>query len=104
MNPRVWKMRLLAILTVTLCVSVALQFSPIVQAQRYARYSLEVSVNDADGGTVSPTYGLYSYGETVKVTAQPNYGYVFDGWYLNNEYQGKLYTLYVTIYQIINYD
>jgi len=102
MNARSWRIRLLTIFTVTLCAAVALQLSPIVQAQRYARYSLTVTVNAPEAGTVTPTYGTYNYGETVRVTAQANYGYVFDGWYLNDEYQGKLSTLSVTIYQNSN--
>lgn len=99
MKARALNSRLLTILSVTLCIIIALQFSPVAQAQRYARYSLTVVVNEAYGGTVSLTYGLFDYGETVPVTAQANYGYAFDGWYLNNEYQGKLSTIYVTLYQ-----
>jgi uncharacterized repeat protein (TIGR02543 family) len=102
MNGRAWKIRLLTILTVSLCAGVAFQFSPIVQAQRYARYSLTVTVNAPEAGTVTPTNGMYNYGETVRVTEQANYGYVFDGWYLDDEYQGKLSTVSVTIIQNSN--
>ena len=102
MNARAWKIRLVTLLVITLCATIAFQVSPIAFAQRYARYSLSVTINDPDAGTVTPMSGTFNYGETVKVAAQPNYAYSFDGWYLNGEYQGKLSTLYVTIYQNSN--
>jgi uncharacterized protein (TIGR02145 family)/uncharacterized repeat protein (TIGR02543 family) len=45
-------------------------------------YTLEVSVNPADGGTVSIDPKMDSYIEwvDVKVTATPSSGYAFDGW------------------------
>jgi hypothetical protein len=70
-----------------------------VQAQYYTLYTLTVTVSDPAAGTVTPTYGAYGYGDTVEVTEETNAGYLFDGWYLNGEYQGKLSTIYVTMYK-----
>jgi len=70
-----------------------------VKAQYYQLYTLTVTMSEPDAGKVSPTYGQYGYGTTVKVTVETNNGFFFDGWYLNGEYQGKLSTIYVTIYE-----
>ncbi len=44
----------------------------------------EEFVDGTTGGTVTGA-GTFSHGETVKVEATPETGYVFDGWYKDNE-------------------
>ncbi|MGD6851639.1 MAG: InlB B-repeat-containing protein [Candidatus Bathyarchaeia archaeon] len=53
------------------------------------------------GGYTQPYQGTYNYyyGEVVTVHAYSYQGYVFDGWYLNGQYQGKLTTIQVTMNQ-----
>ena len=43
-------------------------------------YTVSVSANPEEGGTVSGGGGLYYYGQYVPVTATPNPGYVFNNW------------------------
>ena len=45
-------------------------------------YTLTVNVNPAEGGTVSrsPDKETYAPGDTVSLTAAPEYGYTFTGW------------------------
>lgn len=101
MKARTWRIRLV-VLTVLLLFSVASLFPVCVQAQRYTRYILTVSVNDPGAGTVTPTFGTYSYGDVVTLTERPNEGYMFDGWFVNGISQGKMSTLILTMYR--NYD
>jgi uncharacterized protein (TIGR02145 family)/uncharacterized repeat protein (TIGR02543 family) len=56
-------------------------------------YTLEVSVNPADGGTVSidPKMDSYIDWVDVKVTANPNPGYAFEGW--SGESTAKSYNI-----------
>ncbi len=90
--------RVATVFSIAFFAIILLQLPLCAEAQYYTRYSLTVNVSEAGAGTVSPTYGLYVYGEVVKVTEVTNSGYLFDGWYLNGEYQGKLSTVYVTMY------
>lgn len=39
-----------------------------------------ISLSSGNGGTVRGT-GSYSYGSTVTISAIPNEGYMFEGWY-----------------------
>ena len=42
-------------------------------------------IRETTGGTTAPAYGTYpyNYGTTVSVTATPDWGYTFEGWWLN---------------------
>jgi hypothetical protein len=44
------------------------------------QYALTTSVVPVDGGTVSPSSGLYKEGESVVLTATPSAEYLFTGW------------------------
>ena len=46
---------------------------------------LTVSVEPTNGGTVQPTMGVYSYGESVHMMAQPEPGFVFLYWKQGND-------------------
>lgn len=70
-----------------------------VSAQRYSNCSLIVNINRPDAGTVEPGSGTFYYGDYVLVREYTNPGYSFDGWYLNNVYQGKLSTISITMTQ-----
>jgi len=61
--------------------------------------NLTVNVNLSGAGYVTPGSGSYYYGSTVVVRAYTNPGYVFDGWYLNGVYQGKLSSIPITMTQ-----
>jgi uncharacterized repeat protein (TIGR02543 family) len=61
--------------------------------------NLNIVVNYPGAGYVTPGSGLYYYGSTVMARVYTNPGYVFDGWYLNGVYQGKLSTIPITITQ-----
>jgi uncharacterized repeat protein (TIGR02543 family) len=82
-----------------------LSFSFLVQvasAQSYyplSQNALTVTVNYPQAGYVLPGSGLYYYGSTVMARVYTNPGYVFDGWYLNGVYQGKLTTIPLTMTQ-----
>jgi uncharacterized repeat protein (TIGR02543 family) len=56
---------------------------------------LSTLVNLAGAGGLSVSSGYCSYGSYVTVTEYTNTGFVFDGWYLDGIYQGKVsvYTL-----------
>lgn len=50
------------------------------------QYSVAAQVSPQEGGSVSGT-GKYNQGDTVRLKATPNNGYIFSGWFLNgNEY------------------
>ncbi|MDR1991896.1 MAG: InlB B-repeat-containing protein [Nitrososphaerota archaeon] len=69
-------------------------------AQYYYNQSqntLNVNINLLGAGYVTPGSGLYYYGSTIIAHAYTNPGYVFDGWYLNGIYQGKLSSIPITI-------
>ena len=44
------------------------------------QYTVTVSANPAEGGTVSGGGGIYSYGQPVMLNATANEGYVFNNW------------------------
>ena len=44
------------------------------------QYALTTSVVPVDGGTVTPSSGLYKEGESVLLTANPSAEYLFIGW------------------------
>lgn len=53
-----------------------------------------IMVNAGEGGTALGE-GIYSYGDIVTLTANPDLGYVFDGWYEDDEKivgAGEIYT------------
>ena len=60
---------------------------------------LTIGVNYPGAGSVTPGSGLYNYGSTVTARVFTNPGFVFDGWYLNGVYQGKLTTIPITMTQ-----
>jgi uncharacterized repeat protein (TIGR02543 family) len=106
--------RKIAVFLLITCIAVtSLSFAPIVSAYYYplSQCSLSTSVNYSGAGYVTPSGQniLYYYGESVTLRAYTYIGYVFDGWYLNGVYQGKLstitlsmtqdYTLYATFSQ-----
>ena len=47
-------------------------------------YTLTVTASPAEGGTVTGG-GTFAYGTKTKLTAVPNEGYEFSGWYVENE-------------------
>ena len=48
----------------------------------YVHAKCAISLSSGNGGTVRGT-GSYSYGSTVTISAIPNEGYMFEGWYEN---------------------
>jgi uncharacterized repeat protein (TIGR02543 family) len=70
-------------------------------AQYYplSQNTLNVVVNYSGAGYVTPGSGSYYYGSTVTAQVYTNTGYVFDGWYLNGVYEGKLTTIPITMTQ-----
>ncbi len=69
--------------------------SPVF-AQNYGGYTffdLTITKNIQNGGTVSPGSGPCYPGQIVNAVEYPNPGYLFDGWFLNGVYQGKLSTI-----------
>ncbi len=77
-------------------------FVSTASAQYYytiSQNTLTVVVNYPQAGFVTPGTGQYYYGSTVTVREYTNPGYIFDGWYLNGVYQGKLSTISLTMTQ-----
>lgn len=70
-----------------------------VNAQYPFRYRLTISTNNQLGGYTNPGSGVIQidYGLSYQVSATPNPGYAFNGWYLNGIYQNKLTTITVTM-------
>jgi uncharacterized repeat protein (TIGR02543 family) len=60
---------------------------------------LTIRINLPGAGYVTPDSGSYYYGSTIIARAYTNPGYVFDGWYLNGVYQGKLSSIPITMTQ-----
>ncbi len=78
----------------------SLSFAATASAQYYytiSQNTLDVIVNYPGAGYVYPGSGTYYYGSTVTARAYTNPGYVFNGWYLNGVYQGKLSTIPITM-------
>lgn len=63
------------------------------------RHRLTIQINNSAGGTTSPGPGsqLIDHGLSVQITAQANTGYVFNGWYLNGQFQHQLSSITVTM-------
>jgi hypothetical protein len=60
-------------------------------------YTVSVSANPIDGGSVSGGGDLYYYGQPVTITATPNEGYVFNSWTKNGEVVSYLSTYTVSV-------
>jgi uncharacterized repeat protein (TIGR02543 family) len=88
----------IALLTFLLLFGIVLQLATVVNAQYPFRYRLTISTNNQLGGYTNPGSGSIQidYGLSYQVSATPNPGYVFNGWYLNGIYQHKL-TITVTM-------
>ena len=54
----------------------------ITKKDVYVHAKCAISLSSGNGGTVRGT-GSYSYGSTVTISAIPNEGYMFEGWYEN---------------------
>ena len=54
-----------------------------IAADTATSYSVTISSNPANGGTVNPTNDMYTPGNTVNIYATPNAGYKFTGWQVN---------------------
>lgn len=61
-------------------VRIAVPIMAIISQAKYAKCA--ISLSSGNGGTVRGT-GSYSYGSTVTISAIPNEGYMFEGWYEN---------------------
>jgi hypothetical protein len=75
---------------------------PPICGQTYYPFSqctLTTVVNMPQAGYITPGTGLYTYGSTVYASVHTYSSYVFDGWYLNGVYQGKLTTIPITMTQ-----
>ncbi len=87
----------IALLASLLLLGIILQ-ATTVNAQYPYRYRLTITTNNQAGGYTSPSGVVQvDYGLSYQVTATPNSGYVFSGWYLNGVYQNKLTTITVTM-------
>ena len=71
----------------------------------YARYiyTVSVSANSSEGGTVSGGEGLHYFGEVVTLTATPNEGYVFLNWTKSGNVPSCLSTFSVQVTANVNY-
>ena len=90
------------LLLLMLLVGTSLSLVSTVSAQYYplSQNTLNTIVNYPGAGYITPSgSGLYYYGSTVTARVYTNAGYVFDGWYLNGVYQGKLATIPITMTQ-----
>jgi hypothetical protein len=76
-----------------LLTTVSAQYYPISQN------TLTVVMNYPGAGYVYPGNGTYNYGSTVTPQVSTYTGYVFDGWYLNGIYMGKLTSIPITMIQ-----
>jgi len=94
--------KLTLLIVLTFLSGFSLPFTSTVSAQRYSSCYLNVNINLPEAGTVVPGSGAFYYGDYVLVREFTNAGYSFDGWYLNNVYQGKLSSIPITMTQ--NYD
>ena len=74
------KNKLVAIIVVcTIAIIVAIVLFSIKPWER--TYTLSVSINPSQAGSVSPSGGEYESGAQVTLTANPASGYTFDYWY-----------------------
>jgi uncharacterized repeat protein (TIGR02543 family) len=91
-----------SVLVAVIFLSCCLFLVPLASAQSYyplSQNALTVTVNYPQAGYVYPGSGQYYYGSTITARVYTNTGYVFDGWYLNGDYQGKLTTIPITMTQ-----
>ena len=66
-------------------------------------YTVSVSANPTDGGTVSGGGGLYYYGQPITLTATPAEGYVFNYWTKNGMVVSYLSTAQVSVTETAEY-
>jgi uncharacterized repeat protein (TIGR02543 family) len=80
-----------------------LPITSLASAQSYYPLSqnrLTTYVNYPNAGYVTPSgSNAFYYGSIITARAYTYSGYVFDGWYLNGVYQGKLSTITLTMTQ-----
>ena len=106
--------------TLLLLAGVFLAYVPVCQAlERNGTRQIRLFVIPQEGGIVEPEPGDYGGGvwagdtasgetftlqrdQTITFTAQAKPGYVFNGWYLNGNYEGDLEVITVTMNQ--NYE
>jgi hypothetical protein len=61
-------------------VDIAMNADKNITAEYIKVYTLTITLSPAEGGTVSPTGGVYDTGAEISITATPSTGYVFDHW------------------------
>ena len=66
-------------------------------------YTITVSANPTNGGTVSGGGGLYFYGQPITITATPAEGYVFNNWTKNGEVVSYLSTAQISVTETAEY-
>ena len=66
-------------------------------------YTVTVSANPSDGGTVSGGGGPYYYGYPITLTATPAEGYVFNNWTKNGEVVSCLSTYRMSVSETAEY-
>ena len=66
-------------------------------------YTVNVTADPEEGGTVSGGGGLYYYGQSITLTATPNDGYVFNSWTKNGEVVSYLSTCTVPVTETATY-
>ena len=66
-------------------------------------YTVNVTTDPEEGGTVSGGGGLYYYGQSITLTATPNDGYVFNSWTKNGEVVSYLSTCTVPVTETATY-
>ena len=54
--------------------------TPVISPPQPTKFSVTISLNPSDGGSVSPTGGQYNEGQSVTFTVTPSQYYVFTGW------------------------
>jgi uncharacterized repeat protein (TIGR02543 family) len=98
------RLTIFLIITIIGLTCLSLQSTSSAYYYPLSQCSLSTSVNYYGAGYVSPSGSniLYYYGQTVTLQAFTYTGYVFDGWYLNGVYQGKLSTITITMTQDYN--
>ena len=62
------------------CVTVVIVIAVTAAPTPTTKYTLNISVNPAQSGSVSPSGGKYDSGVQVTLTASPASGYTFDQW------------------------
>ncbi|MCW4010620.1 MAG: InlB B-repeat-containing protein [Candidatus Bathyarchaeota archaeon] len=89
-NKRVWLLP-----TLVIAFSIMLIIQPTMYLSKGDSGSstqcfLNARVNLSGAGSLSVSSGYYNYGTILTIFAYTNTGFVFDGWYLDGVYQGKL--------------